>query len=27
MDEAGLDLATPRMSIQVVTEGSGQEKE
>ncbi len=26
MDEAGLDLATPRMSIQVVTEGGGQEK-
>ncbi|WP_347911330.1 mechanosensitive ion channel family protein [Pseudomonas grandcourensis] len=27
MDEAGMDLAMPRMSIQVVTEGSGQEKE
>ncbi|MGF6554850.1 small-conductance mechanosensitive channel/multidrug transporter EmrE-like cation transporter [Pseudomonas sp. S30_BP2TU TE3576] len=26
MDEAGLDLATPRMSIQVMTAGGGQEK-
>nr|WP_223457924.1 MULTISPECIES: mechanosensitive ion channel family protein [unclassified Pseudomonas] len=27
MDEAGLDLATPRMSIQVITAGGGEQKE
>ena len=27
LDEAGLDLATPRMNIQVMTAGGGQEKE
>ncbi|MDR6609103.1 mechanosensitive ion channel family protein [Pseudomonas synxantha] len=27
MDEAGLDLATPRMSIQVITAGGGQQNE
>jgi small-conductance mechanosensitive channel len=27
LDEAGLDLATPRMSVQVITAGGGQPKE